>query len=207
VAVAAPAADLWNRSIFAGSAWVLTLLGTVITMFTLYQVRSKNSAFRRALVITSRRRSNQELRDIFRRLRQISGKISSAEPVALARLAGDWMETAAKALAVFEASSARDPLDLSSRGVGRWTTEDGRRFSRALTQRRPGEDVAGDDPPPVRLYKRLPQSCDAARTYLMAPSDDSRRDLQQHAAWVVQDMAYVCARLGFAETGDFHDDR
>ena len=63
----------WSQSFFAGSGWLLTASGTVIAVITLYQVRSKNSAFRRALIMITRRQTNRDLKELLRQLKRISG--------------------------------------------------------------------------------------------------------------------------------------
>lgn len=158
----------WSQSFFAGSGWLLTASGTVIAVITLYQVRSKNSAFRRALIMITRRQTNRDLKELLRQLKRISIKISGAAESGLPGLARDWTEAAQKALAAFEASSASNPLNMSDRQLMRWTTEDGRRMHSAL-QRKAGEDIRDIntrvpefDNPAVRLRRLLDESNSAA---------------------------------------------
>jgi hypothetical protein len=206
----AVASDFWSQSIVTGSGWVFTISGTAIAGITLYQVRSKNSAFRRALVIVTRRRTNQDLRDLLRQLKRMSGKVSEAALTAVPKLAIEWTEVAWQALAAFEASSVSDPLAPGATTPDRWTTEEGKSIFAAI--RKAGgasraEEVLGTESPALSLRGLLNESCKTASTCIADPSDQGHRDLQRSIAEVVGRMAYVCKRLGYSEIGDFHDDR
>ena len=208
---ARPAAptSLWSSPLFSGTGWVFTVAGTGVTIFTLYQVRNKNSAFRHALLVLTRRRSGQDLDDTIMKLKQLEDKISRAKPgSAMAqKLSSDWMSTVSNVEALSEIITTANPFDPTSQDFQRFRTPQGKRFLRSAVKAREKDGGTVPDHSERDLLAVLAESRAAAEDYLREPSVDNQNSLRTDAARALARLAYFRGRLDAAEVGELHDDR
>ena len=205
---AGKSADPWSSPIVSGSGWLLTLAGTGVAVFTLYQVRSKNSAFRRALILTAKHRSHRELRSVTAQLTTLSSKLIrvTAEGNAAKAIAQEWMRVASESKALHELSVADDPLRPDRPGR-RWQTKQGKRFGAAAAQVRVAAAGAATRPAESDLLEAIERSNELAAEFLLEPSATRQNEFSHAASVAVSRLTYECRRLTYVEIGDLHDDR
>jgi hypothetical protein len=206
--------ELWDSVWIKGSGWVVTLLGVIIALITLYLVGTRRSAFQRALNVLTRQHSTRGARDSALALHSLAGELTRTDnPKRACSIATRWSE----AVGDFEANLLKASADfpLASRSYA-WESAEGRQFSRAAASSSyttsPDSDVVAsrglvEDSQLDLLRVCLDESVQQATCLVKEPTRDARN---QFAASVMQAQRAVRAAVVHLETvgaGDLHDDR
>lgn len=202
--------DVLNSSLFQGSGWLLTLLGCAFAFLAFWQVGRKNSAFRRALVATTRRDAHDQLVDLSRTLAELASHLLVARRSADRKsLVLKWRSAVGEATAAIEARSATDPLDPSANDYGAWaTSSDGRKFGESVLRRRPEADRASKIESQAKAFcEKLRESDEAAEDWLTTPTEDVWRRFLATATGAAGKASYITSRSTSSRSSDLHDDR
>jgi hypothetical protein len=194
---------------FLGSGWLLTLVGTAAAFLTFWHVGRKNSAFRRALLSTSRRElaaglmvGSDELVDLAQKLGSVRTRSARVD------VAMEWAAAAGRLRAVVDAQASSNPLAVGTRDFGEWETGAGQRFGASLRGRSKALPALGNSiNAALDLSNELDASTQVALAVLGDASEENFAKLRSNAGAVIDKMAYVARRTQLARNGDLHDDR
>lgn len=193
---------------FAGSGWLLTLFGTGLAAFTLWQVVRRSSSFRRALTMSTRRSSAEEFQAAAEELEQLAKNLGKTRKVPEVRaIASKWSPASARAIAALESVSSDNPLSLSDRELTRWRTREGRQWNVAVRAKSASARIEKNNPNPaedLRVLLRHSQECASSVARKVTPSTTAR--FAEVVSLTSSQMAYILPRIRTARDDDLHDE-